>query len=55
MVLGEFTITHDLTEYNEQLIELREAHRSADEAISTLATLQRELRSESALWTLNSA
>ena len=40
MVLGGSTITHDLTQYNEQLIELREAHRSADEAISTLATLQ---------------
>jgi PAS domain S-box-containing protein len=40
LVLGGSTITHDLSLYNQQIIELREAHRSADEAISTLATLQ---------------
>lgn len=40
LVLGGSTIVHDLTLHNQQLRDLRQAHRSADEAISTLETLQ---------------
>lgn len=40
VVLGGSTIAHDLTRYNRQIADLREAHRSADEAISMLDTLE---------------
>ena len=40
LVLGGSTIAHDLTLYNQQILDLRHAHRCADEAISTLETLQ---------------
>lgn len=39
-VLGASTITQDLTHYKQQLSDLREAQRRADEALSTLDTLQ---------------
>jgi PAS domain S-box-containing protein len=38
-VLGMSTIAHDLTQYNQQMTDLREAHRRADETLSTLETL----------------
>jgi PAS domain S-box-containing protein len=38
-VLGMSTIAHDLTRHNQQMVDLREAHRKADEALSTLETL----------------
>jgi PAS domain S-box-containing protein len=38
-VLGISTIAHDLTLYNWQISDLREAHRRADETLSTLETL----------------
>jgi PAS domain S-box-containing protein len=40
VVLGGSTIAHDLTLYNQQIVDLREAHRSAEKAISMLDTLQ---------------
>ncbi len=40
LVLGGSAIAHDLTLYNQQILDLRQAHRCADEAISTLETLQ---------------
>ncbi len=40
VVLGGSTIAHDLTLYNQQMDDIRRAHRCADEAISTLETLQ---------------
>lgn len=40
LVLGGSTIAHDLTLYNQQILDLRHAHRSAEEAITTLETLQ---------------
>ena len=39
-ILGGSVIAHDLTLYNQQIADLREAHRRADEATSTLETLQ---------------
>ena len=39
-VLGASTITQDLTHYKQQLSDLHEAQRRADEALSTLDTLQ---------------
>ena len=39
-ILGGSTIAHDLTLYNQRIVDLREAHRRADEAVSTLETLQ---------------
>ncbi len=39
-ILGGSVIAHDLTLYNQQIADLREAHRHADEATSTLETLQ---------------
>jgi two-component system NtrC family sensor kinase len=41
VVLGVSTIAHDLTLYNRQIADLREAHRRADETLSTLDTLHR--------------
>jgi PAS domain S-box-containing protein len=38
-VLGMSTIAHDLTLYDQQLADLREAHRKTDETLSTLETL----------------
>ena len=38
-VLGMSTIAHDLTLYDQQMADLREAHRRADETLSTLETL----------------
>jgi len=38
-VLGMSTIAHDLTRHNRQMLDLREAHRLADETLSTLQTL----------------
>lgn len=38
-VLGISTIAHDLTRHNGQMLDLREAHRLADETLSTLQTL----------------
>jgi PAS domain S-box-containing protein len=38
-VLGMSTIAHDLTRHNGQMRDLREAHRLADETLSTLQTL----------------
>jgi PAS domain S-box-containing protein len=38
-VLSMSTIAHDLTLYNQQMADLREAHRRADETLSTLETL----------------
>ena len=38
-VLGISTIAHDLTLYNQQMADLREAHRRVDETLSTLETL----------------
>jgi PAS domain S-box-containing protein len=38
-VLGMATIAHDLTGYKRQMEDLREAHRRADETLSTLETL----------------
>jgi PAS domain S-box-containing protein len=40
VVLGASTIAYDLTLYNHQIADLRESHRRADEALSTLETLQ---------------
>jgi PAS domain S-box-containing protein len=39
-ILGGSVIAHDLTLHNQQIADLREAHRRADEATSTLETLQ---------------
>ncbi len=39
-VLGASTIARDLTHYKQQVSDLREAQRRADEALSTLDTLQ---------------
>jgi PAS domain S-box-containing protein len=38
-VLGVSTIAHDLTLFDQQITDLREAHRRADETLSTLETL----------------
>jgi PAS domain S-box-containing protein len=38
-VLGMSTIAHDLTRHNRQILDVREAHRLADETLSTLQTL----------------
>jgi PAS domain S-box-containing protein len=38
-VLGMSTIAHDLTLFDQQITDLREAHRRADEMLSTLETL----------------
>jgi len=38
-VLGVSTIAHDLTVSDQQMVDLREAHRRADETLSTLETL----------------
>ncbi len=38
-VLGVSTIAHDLTFHDQQMADLREAHRLADETLSTLETL----------------
>lgn len=40
-VLGMSTIAHDLTLFDQQITDLREAHRRADETLSTLETLHR--------------
>lgn len=39
-VIGASAIDHDLTLYKKQISDLSEAHRSTDEALSTLETLQ---------------
>lgn len=39
-VLGGSTIAHDLTLHHQQITDLYEAHRRADEALSTLETLE---------------
>jgi len=38
-MLGMSTIAHDLTRHNRQMLDVREAHRLADETLSTLQTL----------------
>ena len=40
-VLGMSTIAHDLTLFDQQITDLREAHRRADETLTTLETLHR--------------
>ena len=40
-VLGMSTIAHDLTVFDQQITDLREAHRRADETLTTLETLHR--------------